>query len=460
MAYPENNNTDFNGARQNVGGGSFANTGENANPAFNNGERPQQNSPQGGAYSQQGAQNGGFNQNNGFNQNAGFNPNNGYNSNNGYNQNGGFNQNNGSYNGAYGNTSPSQIYNAYNNNGAPQYHYGRPIPMMDNRYYYEQQQRMAKLREQKRNIRKAASFPGIAMFLFLGAGSVFSAVLLLSNFRELYLTNSLFCSAMGIFYSVFTVALPFTVAGLIYKSKDKSLKIPLGASKLSPLKTALLIMICFGGCLLANYATSIIVSFFESMGIIFEYSTGPDPTNLTEVIFLFVGTAIIPPLTEELAMRGFVMQSLKKYGNAFAIIASAFVFSVFHGNPTQIPFAFICGLFLGYAAMASGSLWVSIAVHAMVNSLSCLYSAITLYSSEETAGSVVGIITGVFLLAGVISLVVYLVKFKKEDNTLSVKGESDLSTGTKFKYFITNPLIIIATVIFFAEAAMQISFAS
>ena len=30
MAYPENNNTDFNGARQNVGGGSFANTGENA----------------------------------------------------------------------------------------------------------------------------------------------------------------------------------------------------------------------------------------------------------------------------------------------------------------------------------------------------------------------------------------------------------------------------------------------
>ena len=159
-------------------------------------------------------------------------------------------------------------------------------------------------------------------------------------------------------------------------------------------------------------------------------------------------------------MRGFVMQSLKKYGNAFAIIASAFVFGVFHGNPTQIPFAFICGLFLGYAAMASGSLWVSITVHAMVNSLSCLYSAITLYFSEETAGSVVGIVTGVFLLAGVFSLVVYLVKFKKEDNTLSVKGESDLSTGTKFKYFVTNPLIIIAAVIFFAEAAMQISFAS
>ena len=65
-----------------------------------------------------------------------------------------------------------------------------------------------------------------------------------------------------------------------------------------------------------------------------------------------------------------------------------------------------------------------------------------------------------FLLAGVFSLVVYLVKFKKEDNTLSVKGESDLSTGTKFKYFVTNPLIIIAAVIFFAEAAMQISFAS
>ena len=68
MAYPENNNTDFNGARQNVGGGSFANTGENANTAFNNGERPQQNQPQGGAYSQQGAQNGEIKENNRFKQ--------------------------------------------------------------------------------------------------------------------------------------------------------------------------------------------------------------------------------------------------------------------------------------------------------------------------------------------------------------------------------------------------------
>lgn len=445
MAYPENNNTDFCGATQNTG------------TAPQNGENIRQGAP-GNSYSQSGGNQGGFN--NGGSQSGGFN-NAGYN--NGGNQSGqsagygGYSQN------GYGGTSPSQIYNAYNNNnsnGAPQYHYGRPISMMDNRYYYEQQQRMAKLRELKKSIRKTATFPGIAMFLFLVAGSVFSAALLAFNLGGLYSSNSLFSSAMGVFYSVFAVAVPFCAAGLIYKSKDKSFKIPLGASKLPPARTLLLILICFGGCLLANYATSIIVAFFESFGIIFGYSTGPDPTNLSEVLLLFVGTAIIPPLTEELAMRGFVMQSLKKYGNAFAILSSAFVFAVFHGNPTQIPFAFICGLFLGYAAMASGSLWVSIAVHAMVNSLSCLYSAIALYANDEIANSAVGIITGVFLLAGVVSLVIYLVKFKKEDNTFSDNRCKELSTGAKFKYFLSNPLIIIATVIFFIEAAMQITFAS
>lgn len=444
MAYPENNNMNFGGATQNTG------------TAPQGGENIRQGSPD-GSYSQNGANQGGFNNagcganqggyNNGGNQNA---------QNSGYGQNGGYNQN------GYGGTSPSQIYNAYSNNsnGAPQYHYGRPISMMDNRYYYEQQQRMAKLRELKKSIRKTATFPGIAMFLFLVAGSVFSAALLAFNLGGLYSSNSLFSSAMGVFYSVFAVAVPFCAAGLIYKSKDKSLKIPFGTSKLPPSMTLLIILICFGGCLLANYATSIIVAFFESFGIIFGYSTGPDPTNLSEVLLLFVGTAIIPPLTEELAMRGFVMQSLKKYGNAFAILSSAFVFAVFHGNPTQIPFAFICGLFLGYAAMATGSLWVSIAVHAMVNSLSCLYSAIELYANDEIANSAVGVITGVFLLAGVVSLVIYLVKFKKVDNTFSDNRCKELSTGAKFKYFLSNPLIIIATVIFFIEAAMQITFAS
>lgn len=71
-------------------------------------------------------------------------------------------------------------------------------------------------------------------------------------------------------------------------------------------------------------------------------------------------------------MRGVVMQPLRKYGDWFAILTSAFVFALMHGNLVQAPFAFIAGIGLGYAVIASGSLWTGILIHLLNNSISVI----------------------------------------------------------------------------------------
>lgn len=357
-------------------------------------------------------------------------------------------------------TSPSQIYNNTSaGNSQPQYHYGRPIPMMDNRYFYEQQQRMSRRRDLKKQIRRAAMYPAVSLMFFLAAGVVFSAVLALSPIYNQYFSNSAVFSCVSIFYSVFAVALPFLLGWLIFRDKKTFSDIPLGRSRLGAGKAALIIFACFGGCLIANYIVNIFTVLFEAFGFNISTATGPDPTNIRELILSFIATAIVPPLAEELIMRGFTLGRFKKYGNAFAILASAYIFAIFHGTPQQIPFAFICGLFLGYAACATGSLWTSIIIHALVNGFSCAYTATEMFFGTEAAESITGLAMAVIILVGIICAVIYLVLYKKNNTTLKNTLCSELSVWEKLKSFLSNPLIIAATVIFIIEALLQIEIA-
>ena len=74
------------------------------------------------------------------------------------------------------------------------------------------------------------------------------------------------------------------------------------------------------------------------------------------------------PIAEELLYRGFIMNSLKKYGVNFAIVISAIFFGLMHTNLTQSVFAIFAGIVLGYVAMRYSIKW-SIALHIINNTL-------------------------------------------------------------------------------------------
>lgn len=89
-------------------------------------------------------------------------------------------------------------------------------------------------------------------------------------------------------------------------------------------------------------------------------------TGATETISMFIYGSFLAPFGEEILFRGFLLQNFKRYGTRFAIIFSAFLFGIYHGNIVQTPFAFILGILLGYVAVVYG-LKYAIYVHIFNN---------------------------------------------------------------------------------------------
>ncbi len=81
-------------------------------------------------------------------------------------------------------------------------------------------------------------------------------------------------------------------------------------------------------------------------------------------MLLYMGVAA--PIFEEILFRGLVLRSLRPYGKRFAILGSAFLFGIFHGNIIQTPFAFAVGLVLGYVTVEYSMFW-AILLHTINN---------------------------------------------------------------------------------------------
>lgn len=141
------------------------------------------------------------------------------------------------------------------------------------------------------------------------------------------------------------------------------------------------------------------VSALESVG-----SVDVDTVSM----FLYVGVAA--PIAEELLFRGLLLRSIAPYSKKLAIVASALLFGLFHGNPIQTPYTFAVGLVLGYAALEHGILW-AIALH-LVNNL--LYALLLPRVLAFLPGMVVdGILLGLIIICFLAALLVLIAKFRQ-----------------------------------------------
>lgn len=84
--------------------------------------------------------------------------------------------------------------------------------------------------------------------------------------------------------------------------------------------------------------------------------------------------ALLPAVCEEIYARGFLYGALSRYGAVSGITGSAICFALLHGSFGQAAYALYCGVMLGMARYASGSILPCIAGHFLFN-LSSVASA-------------------------------------------------------------------------------------
>lgn len=89
------------------------------------------------------------------------------------------------------------------------------------------------------------------------------------------------------------------------------------------------------------------------------------PWQVTVLALLVV---VVGPFFEELLFRGWLLGGLRRrLGDRRALIVSALLFSLIHGDPYATPALFVLGLVFGWVYLRSGSVWASTLVHAMWN---------------------------------------------------------------------------------------------
>ncbi len=84
---------------------------------------------------------------------------------------------------------------------------------------------------------------------------------------------------------------------------------------------------------------------------------------------------VVSPFAEEAVFRGSLLGNLRKcMPLGQAILLSALVFGLYHGNPAQIFYAFVMGMAFGAAYVRCGHFAVPFVLHGMVNLVVLLFS--------------------------------------------------------------------------------------
>jgi sodium transport system permease protein len=93
--------------------------------------------------------------------------------------------------------------------------------------------------------------------------------------------------------------------------------------------------------------------------------------------------ALVPAICEELAFRGFIFAGLlHNNGRLRAVVVTAVLFGLSHGILQQSLAAMVMGLLLGWVTLRTGSIFPSLIIHFLNNSLGVSLSRIAQYDGE------------------------------------------------------------------------------
>lgn len=193
------------------------------------------------------------------------------------------------------------------------------------------------------------------------------------------------------------------------------------------------------GC---SFVGSIIIQILnnvvkESIGVEATMPEMETPNNITGYLLYFISVSILPAIFEELLFRGAVLQSLRQFGDKFAIISSALIFALAHGNLIQGINTFMMGLLIASVVVYTGSLKVGILMHFCNNFFFTLIG-----SMEDISGGMPEAFYGVFSISLIVMGIVGLIGLTKYKGLFSWQsGSYPASGGAKTINFVSAPMM-------------------
>jgi len=99
-------------------------------------------------------------------------------------------------------------------------------------------------------------------------------------------------------------------------------------------------------------------------------------TGPLSAIFIIGVVVLVAPFVEELIFRGFFQRILEYRLNDItkSVLYSALTFAIIHFNPWWVVQIYIIGVFMGYVAWRTNSIWISFVIHAINNGVAVWFT--------------------------------------------------------------------------------------
>ncbi len=351
--------------------------------------------------------------------------------------------------------------NNYNNGqfggwGQNQYGAGN-VP--DYSYFNEQYKKEQEKKQDKKVIKTMGLWFGLAILGYVAIANLASLLvyLLYSTIMpkiEILYSDFIMMDAYQIVASVLFILVPFAVSYFVLKKKKIAGTMPMGTTyntKAAVSLAMLILPVMLFSTVIINLASSVIQ---EMLGVTFV--SGMEDFKVLGIkgfIMSTFSTAVLPAVIEEIVIRGIVMQPLRRFGDKFAIVSSALIFSLMHGNMVQVPYTMVVGILFGYLVIKTGSLWPAIVLHFVNN-----FYSVVLYAVYDNFGDTYGALaTVLFFVVFIIVGIIGGVSYSKMNYRMPMKdGVKTLSLGEKITALFVNVPMIIAIIMLVSETVSSI----
>lgn len=183
----------------------------------------------------------------------------------------------------------------------------------------------------------------------------------------------------------------YVLSGIVFNEVVAIAGVPLAliailrfdARRLLPFKSPALavflsvVVMTFGADIIIDYLTAASGHFFplpDNVKDTYEKLMAVSGTG--DIVWKLLILCALPSVCEEIFFRGFCQTSLSaRWGDKIAIVVSALIFALLHGNPWYLHLYFILGLVIGWIFHETGSLWAAILCHFLNNAWTFLNHA-------------------------------------------------------------------------------------
>ncbi len=223
----------------------------------------------------------------------------------------------------------------------------------------------------------------------------------------------------------------FAVFIVVYKKIDKTSFRALGYRKTHPKYFLLAFLLAFGLLFSLNWVNTLFLEALSKIGYQMPDSSVPSVEGARFLLVLLV-IAVLPALCEETIFRGILLEGIKDCGTVAACLVCGALFSIFHQNPAQTIYQFLCGCVFALLVLRADSILPAVVLHFLNNAVVVFDLKFSFLEKIGTAGSVVIYVVSALCLIGAMAYMLFI------DKKLNRKKEG------KLKPFVLASLIGVA----------------